>query len=191
MTTSAGVSQPSFLKRFEASIQMALQRAAAAVAGVLALQNRATAVDTLDNQAAPAGVIIAAMQVTPRASGKFVLTANLDGTDSAADTITLQASEIAAAITGFSGGTLEQAGGGTQNLPALRFAKAGAVVATGGATTGYGAQSVTTAGAGAFVVSLASTVTAATGAPVLITLAVTATHNLSAMGLSFSCYELP
>ena len=75
MTTSAGVSQPSFLKRFEALIQMALARAAQGLIAFEAGSNNVSAAALATGAAAGVPyVAIAAPAITKKASGKYLVT---------------------------------------------------------------------------------------------------------------------
>jgi hypothetical protein len=75
MTTSAGVSQPSFLKRFEALIQMALARALDGLIAYTAAANNVSAAALATGAAAGVPyVAIAAPSIAKKASGKYLVT---------------------------------------------------------------------------------------------------------------------
>jgi hypothetical protein len=181
------------LKRLFALVEMALTRAAAGLRAALALSNRSSTSDSLDNQNAPASVVVAAIEATPRASGIFVVNINYFGTDSAADTVTIEVVASQGPVTAFSGGTLEQAAGSaTPPLPAVRYAKAGAVTATAtGGNTLVAQQSNTIAAPGVAAMALTARVPLTTGQAGLILIELAATHNLSAQTLNVLCFELP
>lgn len=186
-------------QRLEALIALALAAAKNAFAGILALRNQAVAEDALDDQTAPAGVILAAIELTPRASqngvSRWLMVANWRGTASAADTITLELSELQGPPTAFSGGSVEQIGGGPTNLPTVRYARAGAVTATSAnPPLEMGQQSVTTPGAGATGVScsgLAVFAPAAAANPSLVLVKISAGSTLTLQALTILLFELP
>lgn len=149
--------------------------------------NASVSAGALDNQVAPAAVILAAFLVTPLRTGVFKVIVNYSFTDSAADTvsigITAQATETA-----FSGGTLITPAGAPM---ALRTADAGAVTATasGGAQINAVA-STTLGGAGPGVVNVTAVTQALPlGVPSIVLVKVTATHNLTAQTITASCSE--
>lgn len=75
MTQKASVSDPGFVKRFEASIQMALSRAAQGLMAFLAGANNVDAVAAATGApAAVAYVAIAAPGISKKVSGKFLVT---------------------------------------------------------------------------------------------------------------------
>lgn len=75
MTTSAGVSQPSYIKRIESLVQMALARALQGLIAFAALGNNVTAAAAATGAAAAFGyVAIAAPSITKKASGKYLVT---------------------------------------------------------------------------------------------------------------------
>jgi hypothetical protein len=192
-TQSPGTSNPSPIKWLETKVQQALARAGAAVAGVLALQNRAFASDGLDDLTAPSEVIVAAIECTDRGSGLWLCVVDWFGTLSGAGTVTIDIAQEQGPVTAFSGGTLEQPGGGTQKLPSLRYALTGAVTATatGGAVIN-GSQARTLAG-GAATALTASAVLGLSGAEPanLILIRATCGVNLSGQTLNTLAFELP
>jgi hypothetical protein len=192
---STGTSEPNAIKYLETLVQQALARGKSALLALLALQNRASTADSLDNQNAPADVIIAAAEVTPRASGIFLVVAAWAGTLSAAGTVAIDVATAAGPVTAFSGGTVEQAGGGTPNKPAVRYAKGGAVTATatGGATT-VGSSQVTLGAGGAAAVTTTAPAALATGTPQvagLILVRETSGVNETLQALNLLLFELP
>lgn len=188
-----------WMTRIEALLARALSTAQNAFSGILALRNVAVTAGALDDQVAPANVIIAAISLTPRASqagiSRWIVIANWAGTTSAADTVTLQIEEAQGPPTAFAGGTVTQAGGGPTQLPTVRFAQAGAVTATSASPTVVAArQSVTTGGAVVTGISCTATcvfVPAPANNPSLVLVTITAANNLSLQGLELTAFELP
>lgn len=191
MTTQATTSDPSFLKRIESLLALALTGSSVARSTLAALRN----VDfintgSLDDKAgATANYILAACNVTRRASGIFLFMASYTGTDSAADIVSLVGARIPGPTTAFSGGTVSAFGG------TIRVAKSGAVTATGtGATTNIAADSHTI-GAGGVVSGVVSAFVDFPG-PVgqtnLILFQLNCTHDMTVQQINAVGYvELP
>ena len=194
MTAQAtSTSSPNSIKWLEALVQQALARGKAALAGISALQNRAQTVDALDDQNAPAEVIIAAAEVTPRATGIFLVVADWAGTLSGAGTIGVDISTAQGPVTAFSGGTVEQAGGGTPVKPAVRYAKAGAVTATATGGPGIIAEQfrTLTGGAATALTATGAAVLSPVGTPGLILVRETTAVNLTLQALNLLLLEMP
>jgi hypothetical protein len=134
------------------------------------------------NLVAPANVILAAIELTPKVSGRFVFMFGFSFTDSAADSVGLAVTAgPAVAVTGgtllnnivWESSPITAAGFAATQTPAIW----GQTFAAGNLT-----QSATIAG---------MTATLPVGTPALIILSVSATHNLSGMDLTASAFELP
>ena len=193
MTTSDTVSNPGFLKRIESLLELALTRAAVAFAAFVALTNKDEIFQApMDDSTGPtANLILAAANVVRKASGIFVVFGSWQGTDSAADTVSVVLATIFGPTTAFSGGTQSSPGG------TIRFHHlGGAITATGtGATLNGAANESTSAGAGTLLAS-ASSLANFGSSPVLtqenlILFQINCTHDLSAQLVSFGYFELP
>jgi hypothetical protein len=192
-TQSTGTSQPNAMKYLESLVQQALARGKSALTALLALQNRAFTTDSLDNQNDPSEVVIAAAEVTPRASGIFVVLLSWAGTVSGAGTVAIDIATAAGPVLAFSGGTVEQsAGTTTPTVPAVRYSKAGNVTATGtGGATAQAEQIRTVAGAGATALTMVGICPLATGGAGLILVRETTAENLTLQVLNMLLFEMP
>lgn len=140
---------------------------------------------TIDN--VTAGVnLIAAAEVTPKASGIFVVIANLFDTTAGADNVVLNILAAQGPVTAFSGGTASPDG-------SIRTAHGGAITATAtGGTNGMGANKDTVgSGTNAPVSVTASTFAFTAGQTGLIEVNVVSATNLSGIQLSLCIFELP
>lgn len=195
MSQSTATSQPNPIKWLEALVQQALSRGKAAMAAIFALQNRAFANDTIDDQTAPNEVIIAAIEVTDRGSGLWLVVADWFGTLSGAGTIAVDIAQVQGPVTAFSGGTVEQPGGTTRKFPAVRYAKGGAVTATSANLPVTIAQQERTLAGGAAtaltVTGVAALSTDAALQPQLILIRETSAVNTSTQSLNLLAFELP
>ena len=177
--------------RIESLLAIALGRSSTGSLAFEAFQNRGQigAVDEIDDQAAPANVIIAAAQLTRRASGLFVVTGSLFATTSAADEIGLTLLQTGGPFTAFSGGTLSTDG-------KWRTFRTSPVVATAGGSTHDDVTALQpVAGAQATALQLtgiANTTGVPVGAQLLVTLNLTASSNLTLISFGqLLFYELP
>jgi hypothetical protein len=195
MTQSTGTSNPNPIKWLEALVQQALARGKAAMSAVFALQNRAFALDTLDDQTAPSDVTIAAIECTVRGSGLFLVVVDWFGTLSGAGTAQIDIAEVQGPVTAFSGGTVEQVGGGTRKLPAVRYAKGGAITATSANLPQVVGTQYRTLSGGAATALTASAVVGLSGDPALqpqlILINETSGVDLTAQTLNLLAFEMP
>lgn len=192
MTQSASLSQPSDKKRTEALLALLQSGASQAQIILGALKNvDFINVVSLDDKAGPsANYILAAANVTRRASGIFVFFASWSGTDSAADAVSLVAAKIPGPTTAFSGGTVSAFKG------TIRVAQSGAVTATGtGATVNVAVDTHDNA-ASELVGGVTTAIVNFTPGPVgqtnLILLQLNATHDFTGMTIgNIGYFELP
>lgn len=192
MTQSAGTSNPGNYKWLESLVQQALARGKAAMVAVFALQNRAFTSDSLDNQNTPNEVIIAAIECTNKASGIWLCVANWSGTLSGAGTVTIDIAQAQGPVTAFSGGTVEQDGGGSRNLPTVRYSLSGDVTATAGTPQINGQQSRTLTGGAATALSCVAGFGLSNAEPAnLILIRETSGVNLTGQTLGVLAFEMP
>jgi len=191
MTTQATTSDPSFLKRVESLLALALSGSSVARTILTALRN-VDFIDTvvLDDKGGPtANYILGAANVTRKGSGIFLFMASYTGTDSAADVVSLVAARIPGPTTVFSGGTVSGFGG------TIRAAEGGTVTATGtGATTNVAADSYTLTAGGVVSGTVAAFVSfpGPVGQTNLILFQLNATHNMTLQQINSIGYvELP
>lgn len=190
MSTIAGVSDPSYVKRLESLVALALSGAAAGRAALVALQNKDLFQDSpLDNVNAPNNYILAAANVTRKGSGVFVVTGSWTGHAGGADTVSLVLASIPGPTVAFAGGALSALAG------TIRAAHGGVVTATGtGATTNQAVSEVIIAGAATINLSAAAQVflSGPAGQTGLLLLQLNGGTNMTAQQLnSFAYHELP
>jgi len=149
MTTKAGVSDPSFLKRLEASVQMALSRAAQGLIAFIAGANNVSAIAAATGVAAVVPyVAIAAPSITKKASGKYLVVGFVTvdknaGTLADGDAVVLQPF-----VNGVELGTFQAATGAvTSGATVQAYVAFGFIAAAGGAGPFVIDMRVTTAGA--------------------------------------------
>jgi hypothetical protein len=135
------------------------------------------------NVSAPTSFLIAAIALTPKVSGRFQYDFTLIYTDSAADTVT-GVIGIVSPYTSVSGGTLLN----------KVYWESSPITISGGTILAAPGTYAATFGAGNLQQTMVMgglSPTAPLGVPLLIILEVTAVHNLSAMSLVCSAFELP
>lgn len=134
---------------------------------------------------APSSAIVAVFVLTPVVTGRFLFDYNLTYTDSAADTV-LASVSIFHGVSSVTGGTVV---GGPP--PAAEFIwESGAMALVGGSAVGVPATYTATFATGNLTQTLNLSGLALSFTDTWLVLEISATHNLSAMNLSASCFEV-